>query len=176
MTTRTRKVKYIAMWGFILVIYATSLVSSYTAGRQRMFYVLLAQIPFVFLCWGLSILLAGKDMRDISRNLTESEREESRRLAESYGTRTGLFIAGPFAIVFGFLHVFLGIRTYLPYLLLFCLLMIVALPFMVLHRRKMKVFMYSTDYAKQQRCDRESANHASDGTRQPADRSPRPSR
>ena len=116
MAAKARKLKCIVMWGFILTMYANSLVSSYTAGRQRMFYFLLAEIPFFFLCWCLSILLSGKDIRDISKNLTDAEREESRRLAASYGGRMGLFVGGPFAIVFGFLHTFLGSRTYLPYI------------------------------------------------------------
>ena len=144
------------MWGFILAMYAHSLVTSYTGGRDRTFYLLLATIPFVFLCWALSILLSGKDIRDRYKNLTDSEREESRQLAESYGARMGLFIAGPFAIVCSVFYAFLGIRTFLPYVLLFCLLIIVAAPFMVLHRQKMRTFMYSTEYAKQHGHDKEA--------------------
>ena len=106
-------------------------------------------IPFFFICWGLSILWAGKDLRDISRHLTETEREQSIRLAQLYGGKVGLFIAVPFATVCGFFYAFLVIRTILPYVLLFCFFMTIGAPFVILHRKKTKAFMFSTDYAKQ---------------------------
>jgi hypothetical protein len=148
MTAKTKKLNYIALWVFALAMYVRSLISSHTDDRQFMFYFLLAQIPLVFLCWGLNTLLSGKDIREISKNLTPAEREESTRLAASYGSKMGLFIAAPFAVICGFLYAVLGFRTVLPYAILFCLFIIIVTPFMILHRKKMKVFIFSTDYAK----------------------------
>jgi len=95
----------VLQWVFILGVYVYALVSSYNTGRQRMFYLLLAQIPFFFICWGLSILLSGRTVRDISKHLTQEERAESTRLARSYGGKMGIFVAAPFALLCAWLHI-----------------------------------------------------------------------
>jgi hypothetical protein len=156
MTVKNKKLKSIVMWVFVIAMYARSLISSYTAGRQHLFYFLLAGIPFFFLCWGLNDLLSGKDIRDISKNLTVTEREELTRLATSRGVRIGI-LAAPFILVCGFLYAFLGPRAILSCLILFGLLMVIAVPNMISHHKKMKAFMYSTEYAKKQEYGRRSA-------------------
>ncbi|MBC8206123.1 MAG: hypothetical protein ISR84_00315 [Kiritimatiellales bacterium] len=147
MRVKTKNIKHIILWIFALIMYVRALIFSYTEDRQLMFCFLLAQIPLFLICWGLNTLLSGKDIRDISKNLTPLEREESIRLAASYGSKIGIFLAAPCAIISGCLYAF-GIRTILPYALLFCLFMIILTPVIILQRRKMKAFMYSTDYAK----------------------------
>lgn len=156
MTEKIKKLKYIVMWVFGVAMYARSLISSYTAGQRSMFYFLLAGIPFFFLCWGLNVLLFGKDIRDISKNLTAAEREGLTQLATLRGVRIGVLVA-PFILACGFLYAFLGLRAILPGLILFGLLMVIAVPNMILHHKKMKAFMYSTEYAKKQEYEKRSA-------------------
>ena len=158
MIKQASKLKRMAVWVFICGMYTHSLFTSYVAGRQRDFYLLLGLIPFVFLCWGLNILMTGKDLWRISQNLTGAEREERTRLAESYGKRMGMLIGGPLVFIYGFVYMVLGLRTILPYAVLFCFFAIIAAPFIVRQRRKMKSFMYSTEYALEQGYNKESAN------------------
>jgi hypothetical protein len=150
MKSRTYTNRTMLRWLFILGVYAFSLVSTYTAGQKHMFYLLLAQIPFVFLCWGLSRLISGGTIRDIAKHLTDEERAESTRLAQSYGGRMGLFVAGPFAVLCTWLHMSWGIKSILPYVGLFCVVMALAAPFMFRNWKKMRAFMLSTDYARKQ--------------------------
>ncbi len=149
----------VARWLFIIANYLFAVIYSYTAGRQRMFYLLLAQIPLLFLGWGLSRLLAGGVMRDIAKHLTDQEREESTRLAEEYGGKMGMFAAGPFAILCAMLYTLWGVTSVLPYAILFCIVMVLASPLMIKHRKKMRIFMHSTEYAKQQGYNKENSQH-----------------
>ena len=138
----------VLQWVVILGIYLYTLVSTYNSGQQRSFYLLLAVIPLFFICWVLSLLLTGKPFRDISKNLTDEERAESNRLASSYGSRVGLFVAAPFGIMSGCLYSFFNVRSFLIYVVLFCFVMLLASPFMYRHWKSMRSFMLSTAYAK----------------------------
>lgn len=175
MTTRKTKLKHIANQIFTIIVlifmlatYTHSLFASYNAGKQRKFYLLLAFIPFFFLSWGLNILLIGKDLRKISKNLTNLEKKESTRMAESFGGRMGMFVVGPFVIISLVTYETYGLQTILPYVVLVCLFFIITTPFTVLQRRRMKTFMFSTEYAVKQGYNKESANKASEATSEPA--------
>jgi apolipoprotein N-acyltransferase len=139
-------------------MYVFILVSSYKTGEQRRFYFLLAQITLFFLGWGISLLLSGKTLRDIAKHLTEEERAESTRLARSYGGKMGLFVVGLFTILFTWLRTMFDVRGILPYAGLFCIVMVLAAPFIFRHRKKMKDFMFSTEYAREQGYNKEPAN------------------
>lgn len=155
-------------WCFILGLYMFFLVSSYRTGQQRTFYLLLAQVPFVMLCWGLSLLLSGSTVREISKHLTQEERAESTRLVQSYGGKMGLFVAGPFAILCIWLRMSWGITSILPYVGIFCIVLALAAPFMYSHWKKMRAFMLSTEYAREQGYNKKSANQNLERTRNTA--------
>jgi len=168
MKSRQYANRTVLRWVFILGVYVFSLVSTYTTRQERMFYLLLAQIPFIFLCWGLSRLLPGGTIRDIAKHLTDEERAESTRLAQSYGGTMGLFVAGPFAVLCTSLYMFWGIKSILPYVGLFCIVMALAAPFMFSNWKKMRAFMFSTEYARNQGYNKESANQNLERTRNTA--------
>jgi hypothetical protein len=158
MKDKKRMKMSVARWLFIIANYLFALVYSYTGGRQRMFYLLLAQIPLLFLVWGLSRLLAGGVMRDIAKHLTDQEREESTRLAEEYGGKMGMYAAAPFAILCAMLYMLWGVTSILPYVAVFFIFIILVSPFMIKHWKKTRAFMLSTEYAKKQGYNNESAN------------------
>jgi HEAT repeat protein len=99
------KARPVVQWTIILVVYGGVLISAYSGDRMNTFYLLLANIPLFFVGWGLSLLLAGGEMRVIARNMTEAEREESRKSATSYGFRVGL-VAGLFGMMFALVKLF----------------------------------------------------------------------
>lgn len=141
----------IMQWFVILGIYAFVLTSSYRTGQQHTFHLLLMSILLVPLCWGLSILLTGKDAREISKHLTPEEREKSIQMERSYGGKMGLFFAGPFAGLCALLRTW-GIQSALPYIGLFCIMAILISPFAVHHWKEMRAFMLSTEYARKRNC------------------------
>jgi hypothetical protein len=161
-------VKRILLWIFILAMYGQFLFTSYTDGRWRTFYMWLALVPFALLCWGISILLSGRETRDIYKHMTEEEREELGRVSASYGGIMGLLLAGPLAAACGVLYFFFGVRSLLPYLLLFCVLMVVAAPFMWRQHRKTREFIYATEYARQRGFGTKPANQVAHATSEPA--------
>jgi hypothetical protein len=113
-----------------------------------MFYLLLAVIPLLFLCWGLNRLQSGATIREIQKHLTAEERAESNRLVEAYAGRSAIFVGFPFAILGTELYMRWGVTRILPYVVLFCIFMELASPFMFKHRMAMRKFMLSTEYAK----------------------------
>ena len=158
MTAKIKKGQNIVRWGFLLAVYIYSLVSSYANGRQRMFYLLLAEIPLLFLCWGLNRLLSGTTIREIQKHLTAEERAESNRLVEAYAGRLAIFAGFPFAILGTELYMRWGVTRILPYVVLFCIFMGLASPFMFKHRKAMRKFMLSTEYSKRQGYDVKAAD------------------
>ena len=157
MTTRKQQYGTVLQWVFILGVYTYTIMSVYTSGQMRFLYLLLAFIPLLLLGWGLSLLLSGRIVREISKHLTDEERAESARLARSYGDKIGVYVAIP-ALLCGWLFAFWGVRSALPYVGIFCLFMLLASPFMFRHWKQMRTFMLSTEYAKRQGYNKESAN------------------
>ena len=63
---------------------------------------------------------------------------------------------------------FWGIDTVLPFAGLFCIVMAFAAPFMFSNWKKMRAFMFSTEYAREQGYNEESANQNLERTRDTA--------
>jgi hypothetical protein len=165
MTSKNKNLKKVLPVLLILGFLLYEARSAYNSGEQLFFYMYLALIPLFFVCWGLSFLVSGGTVREIAKHLTDEERAESARLALSYGCKLGLFVAVPLGVMCVWCYLFLDIRSPLAYVAVFCIVMLLASPFMFRHWKKMRAFMLSTKYAKTQGYDKELPNKSLENRR-----------
>jgi len=128
--------------GFSLIL----ALSQWSLGNNGMALLCLGLIPFAFVCWGLSWLLAGSRRREIARHFTDAEREQFTRLARSYGRKCGLIFALP---VFVLVAIFPA-RSPLAAVVVCAAATLVGLPFAFRVARPMRDFYGTTEYASQQ--------------------------
>jgi len=150
--------KIILQWSFRIGFYLFCLVTAYIDGRKHMFYLLLLPIPLLFLGWGLFRLLSDGTISNITKNFTDEERAESSRLAQSYIGKMGIFVLAPFAIICTLFYMLYGVTSIIPYIILFCIVMVFAAPFMFKQWKTMRAFTLSTEYAKKQGYNKITSN------------------
>jgi hypothetical protein len=151
----------------VLVIVSLGLVLAavfYLFGLHAWAWVGVGFIPFAFVCWGLSWLLAGSRNREIYANLTADERERLTQMARAYGLRMvarGLPVVGlPMLVAYSVGLVLLGPRGMFDYLLgnqaqvlaaalvLLLVGLCILFPAMIKQRRAMMAFFRQTEYAR----------------------------
>ena len=99
------------IWICILVPILLSLML-FLSGETQWAIFSLALIPLFFICWGLSILLSGRRLREVEKHMTEEERQQFNQLAKTYGKKVALFFAIPVAATYFILSDIIGVKNY----------------------------------------------------------------
>ena len=71
----------------------------WAVGNTQVALFSLALIPSFLVCWGLSLLLAGRKRREIAKNLTDGERQALNEMSRSFGRKIALYFAIPLGII-----------------------------------------------------------------------------
>ncbi len=141
------------IWICILVPIVLS-VMLFLSGETQWAIFSSALIPLFFICWGLSILLSGRRLREVEKHMTEEERKHLNELAKTYGKKVALFFAIPLAAAYFILSDIVGVKNYVYYILVFAVFFLIWLFFGFRHRGEMTRFALSTRYAKEKGWDK----------------------
>lgn len=124
------------------------------AGDPGKALVALGLIPLFLICWGLSILLAGKRLREIAKHMTAPERRQYNGMATAHGVPLGV-LGFPVGVIAFMMAQRMGPEGYVYCLIPYAVFTLISIPFGLRHRREMARFALSTDYAKEKGWDSE---------------------
>lgn len=149
--TRISAVLVVAAFGLKLLMIAWQ---AWQCGDIKLAVATIAIIPFGFACWGLSNLIAGAQLREIARNLTDEERTHVEQLAAQYVHRMGLRLI-PVGLI--------ASAAYWSYGLVACVAvaaigLVAGIPFGIRQFRQQRDYLMNTEYARAHFSDPPNAN------------------
>ena len=129
------------------VLFMGVAVLSWQMGNRFTEIFSIATIPFIFICWGLSHLLAGRECREIVQHMTEDERAEFNRMAMRFGAKVALFFGIPLGAASATAYYTFG-ESHVAFLVPLLVGVIIAMPIAYYQAKPIREFPFQTEYAK----------------------------
>lgn len=117
----------------------------WAGGDKQLAIFYLSLIPLYFVGWGLSIVLAGRKRRKISKNLTDAERKSLDEMAKSYLWKSLYLFGIPSLIIVVTADLFFD-ESIAVYSFVICNLL--SFPFIYRMGQPIRKFYFETEYAK----------------------------
>jgi len=129
-----------------MILVAMALLS-WQIGNRGTAILAIATIPFLFLCWGLSHLLAGRERRDIYRHMSGDERDELSRMSAFFGLKVGVFCVLPITAASMATYQMFG-QSWIAGAIAFTISLVMLMPIAYRMAKPIHQFFFETEYGK----------------------------